>query len=459
MSETTLRAKETVRSAADLDEPVIIGVEAYTSEAYVHLERDKLWRKVWLQVGRVEEIPDVGNFLTYEILDDSIIVARSAPDQLRAYYNVCSHRGRRLVDTPAGEKRACGKRPNFVCGYHGWAYNLEGRCTHIAMKEDWHGALTEERTRLGEVRVDTWGGWIFISLDEGAPSLREYLEPAASILDPFCLQNMRVKWRKWLYVDCNWKVAMEAFYETYHVPTTHPEFNPFGVYSGWARAQDKHSNIGYEAPKGMEENSGKVRIGAGKDPRKATAEMHAYIMKHVNAVTTDTLYRAAQRLVDELPEDAPAEQVLKHWLESARADDASRGVIWPTVDPAHNAKAGTAWQIFPNFQIGHGINNALCYGARPHGYDPNKCIFEVAVYELYPKGEEPKTQWEYTPLGDPRWLSVLPQDFSNMAAVQQGMRSGGFRGTMPNPFREQSVSNLHRNLARYVGTGAPVKIK
>ena len=112
--------------------------------------------------------------------------------------------------------------------------------------------------------------------------------------------------------------------------------------------------------------------------------------------------------------------MLKHWLESARRDDAARGVIWPTVDPAHIGKAGNAWQIFPNFQIGHAVNNALCYGARPFGYDPNKCIFEVSVYQLYPKGEEPKAQWEYEAADDPRWGSVLPQDFANMAA--QGVR-------------------------------------
>ena len=77
-----------------------IGVEAYISEDYARAERDKLWRKVWQQVGRVEEIPEVGNYLTYDILDDSILVVRTAADEIRAYHNVCSHRGRRLVDTP-----------------------------------------------------------------------------------------------------------------------------------------------------------------------------------------------------------------------------------------------------------------------------------------------------------------------------------------------------------------------
>jgi hypothetical protein len=178
-------------------------------------------------------------------------------------------------------------------------------------------------------------------------------------------------------------------------------------------------------------------------------------MAETNATTTQTLVDAAVRLVEELPEDTPADKVLEHWLSAARRDDAARGVTWPTIDPEHLGKSGTAWQIFPNFQIGQGLTSALCYSARPHGYDPDKCIFEVSVYELYPKGEEPHTEWVYTPVGDPHWLSVLPQDFSNMAAVQQGMKSLGFAGTKPNPYRERSTANLHRNLAKYMGTGAP----
>jgi len=435
--------------------PETYDVEAYVSPEYARAERDRLWRKVWQQVGRVEEISEVGSYLTYDILDDSILIVRSAPERLRAYYNVCSHRGRRLVDTPAGSKRACGKRGQFVCGYHAWRYDLEGRCTHIMEREDWKGALGEERTRLGEVRVDTWGGWVWVNLDPDCVPLREYLEPVPEMLDPFEPQQMRYRWRRWGIFDCNWKVAMEAFSETYHVPGTHPEFMRFGDFRGWARPQGLHSNIGYDAPKGLEENKAKLRIGSGSDPRLSTAEMQVFTWENANTNTTRTLVDAALRLADELPEGTPADQVLRHWLDSARRDDAARGVIWPTVDPEHVGRSGTAWQIFPNFQIGHAVNNMLCYGARPFGYDPDKCIFEAAVYELFPKGKEPQTEWELTPPDDPRWRSVLPQDFSNMAAVQQGMKMRGFSGPKPNPYREQSVVHLHRNLARYMGTGAP----
>ena len=454
---TDLEAKADV--GEELSEPMTIGVEAYISEDYARAERDKLWRKVWQQVGRVEEIPEVGGYLTYDILDDSIIVVRTGPNEFTAHHNVCMHRGRRLVDTPDGAKNACGKaRKSFVCGFHGWTYGLDGACTHIREQDDWKGALTPQNTHLAPVQVDTWGGWLFINMDPDWEPLADYLFPAAKMLDPFGLENMRFKWRKWLNFDCNWKVAMEAFNETYHVFTTHPEFNKFGEFKGWAKAQGRHSNIGYDAPKGMDETKSKIRLGTG-DPRISTAEMQVYTMEETNATTTQTLVNAAKRLVDELPEGTPADEVLQHWLTSARRDDEARGVVWPTIPADILGQSGTAWQIFPNFQIGQGLTSALCYSARPDpSYDPNKCIFEVAVYELYPKGEEPQTEWDYTPSASPNWLSVLPQDFSNMAAVQQGMKSLGFPGTKPNPYRERSTVNLHYQLAKYMGTGEPQEL-
>ncbi|HEY8385999.1 MAG TPA: aromatic ring-hydroxylating dioxygenase subunit alpha [Porticoccaceae bacterium] len=448
-----------IETVDELEKPVIIPVDAYTSEEYARAERDRLWRKVWQQVGRVEEIPEVGNILTYDIHDDSIIVVRAAPDRIRAFHNVCPHRGRRLVDTPEGAKNTRGRRNQFICNYHGWRFNLDGENTHVPFKEDWQGVLDSECSGLASVNVDTWGGWIWINMDPNCEPLREFLEPAASMLDPFELHNMRYRWRKWGVFDCNWKVAMEAFSETYHVQTTHPEFNKFGEFRGWARAQGKHSNIGYDTPKDMDPNqAAKLRLGTG-DPRLSTAEMQLYTWEKANTNTTRTLVDAALRLKDELPEGTPADQVLKHWLTAARRDDEARGVFWPVVDPEHVGKSGTAWQIFPNFQIGHAVNNALCYSARPFGNDPDKCIFEAAVFELFPKGEEPATEWEYCPPTEEAWCYVLSQDFGNMAAVQKGMKSFGFRGTKPNPYMERSNAVLHYNLAKYMGAGEPRKLE
>jgi phenylpropionate dioxygenase-like ring-hydroxylating dioxygenase large terminal subunit len=435
-------------------EAVTIGVEAYVSPDYARAEQDLIWRKVWLQVGRVEELPEVGDYMTFDLFDDALLIVRAAPDRLKALGNVCSHRGRRLVDTPSDAYHTRGRQKKFVCGFHAWTFDLEGRCAHALEKADWNGALTEERTRLGEVRLDTWGGWIWINFDPGCEPLRDYLEPVASMLDPFELENMRYKWRKWVVMDCNWKVAVEAFNEAYHVPGTHPQLMPFSSFRGWGRQQGRHSYIGYETPKGSE-NQARMRLGSGGDPRVTTAQMQNLTYDSMNAVTTRTLVDAANRLVDELPEGTPADQVFRHWIDSAKRDDAERGVVWPEVDPAHLATAASGWQIFPSFLIGQAVNHALCYRALPLGYDPDKCLFEAAALELFPKGGEPLTEWQRCEATEADFGPILIQDFSNMAAVQRGMKNGLFRGTLPNPYAEGSIVSLHRNLAHFMGTGAP----
>src|SRR5256885_4650502 len=174
-----------------LAEPMTFGVEAYISKDFIRLERDKMWRKVWLQAGRVEEIPHVGDYLTFEILDDSILIVRTAADKIKAYHNVCQHRGRRLVDTPKGAVGACGKTKQFVCGFHGWRWNLEGENIYVLDKDDWKGALTDERIKLKHVRVDTWGGWVWLNMDPNCEPLLDFIGPVVRMLDHFELEPMR----------------------------------------------------------------------------------------------------------------------------------------------------------------------------------------------------------------------------------------------------------------------------
>ena len=447
----------------DLAEPLTYPVEAFLSPEYAKAEADKLWAKVWQMAGRVEEVPEVGNFLTYDIGDDSILIVRAAPDKLKAFHNVCPHRGRRLVDTPAGENRACGKRQRFVCGFHGWTYNLEGKNTFILDPQDWKGALTEERTSLSEVKVDTWGGWIFINMDPKGVSLREYLEPAAAVLDPFEFEKMRYKWRQWVIYPANWKTSLEAFMEPYHVAGTHPQLLKYGEFYAYSKAYGLHGVSGFDERDPALRKAGGTsvtRAGKGSDPRISTYELVRENYETVNhASSTETLVNAAKRLVDEVPEGTPAPEVIRHWLAAARADDAARGIIWPTITPEQTAEAGLAWHLFPNVSILQGVTFALCYRARPYGDDPSMCIFESYAIERFPPGQEPKTEWVYAEPTAEKWGSVLAQDYSNMASVQKGMRSRGFRGPQPNPHQERKITNFHRNLANYMGRGTPRLLK
>jgi hypothetical protein len=148
-------------------------------------------------------------------------------------------------------------------------------------------------------------------------------------------------------------------------------------------------------------------------------------------------------------------------MELARSIDAERGVTWPAVDPEHFIQSGIDWHIFPNCVILHGITFLLGYRARPDGYDPNSCIFEVYFLERFPVGQEPPLpeNVHQPDITEETWRLVLCQDFQNMPQVQRGMRSRGYAGAMPNPLQEKTVINFHRNLAAYMGAGAPQPLK
>ncbi|WCT73500.1 aromatic ring-hydroxylating dioxygenase subunit alpha [Sphingomonas naphthae] len=448
-----------VASEEDLAKPLTYPTEAFLSKDYAEAEKKLLWPKVWQMACRLEEIPEVGNFITYEIGDDSIIVVRSAPDEIKAFHNVCPHRGRRLIDTPCEQNGACGTKRRFVCGFHGWAFDLEGKNVYILDPQDWKGALTEGRTGLSEVQVDHWGGWVFINMDPNCVPLREFLEPAASILDAFQFEKMRYKWRQWVIYPANWKTALEAFMEPYHVSGTHSQLLKYGQFYAYSKSYGLHGVSGFDerdASMKMSQSSTVTRAGLGGDPRVSTYELARENYTTVNyAASTETLVNAASRLVDELPEGTSPGDVVKHWLASAKADDAKRGVIWPEISAENMAEAGLAWHVFPNMSLLQGATFALCYRARPYGDDPDKCIFESYAIERFPEGEVPRTEWVHAEATAEKWGSVLAQDFANMEWVQKGMKSRGFRGTLPNPHQEQKITNFHRNLAQYMGMGGP----
>ena len=137
-------SSKAIGTADDLAKPLVVPPDAYISRAYAEAEQERLFRKVWLQAGRVEDLPDVGDFITYDIGPDSVIIVRSGAADgthgLSAYHNVCPHRGRRLVDTPPGKRNAVGTRKSFICGYHGWAFGLDDKPqikNLIAMAHHW----------------------------------------------------------------------------------------------------------------------------------------------------------------------------------------------------------------------------------------------------------------------------------------------------------------------------------
>ncbi|HEY0297341.1 MAG TPA: SRPBCC family protein [Bordetella sp.] len=193
-------------------------VAPYTDPAYFELEKKYLFKKTWLHVGRVEEIPKVGDYIVREIpaLDSSIVIARDRSKGIHAFHNVCSHRLNRIAYEPAGNTR------KFFCKFHGWAYDLDGSLSGVPDEKSFIDGLDKSRYGLTQVSVDTWNGFLFINLDPNpSVSLKNFMEPMYAGFESYPFERFTACYAWNAVVDCNWKVALDAFQETYHVGYVH----------------------------------------------------------------------------------------------------------------------------------------------------------------------------------------------------------------------------------------------
>lgn len=419
----------------------------YISRDFVEKEKRNLWPKVWQVACRLEEIPNPGDYVVYEIADESIIVARNKAGQVVAYHNVCPHRGRQLTE-------GCGRASQFRCKYHGWTFDLDGKNVFVQDEKDWEGSLDRENLDLFHVKVDFWGGFVWINMDPNAETLTEYLETIPSYLDAFEYEKMRYRWYLTIHIPCNWKVAQEAFMEGYHVAATHPQLLPyFGDDYTQSVAQGKHSYFGYwqsTRPAGLP--SPRLKEEAPADPRPAVMRFFREYEDQLKAIFTERDYEASKSLLNAVPEDTDPLTAFVTAVELGRAAAEAEGIGYPpNLTWEHLAKAGADWSVFPNSVTLPWFDGALWYRARPDGDDPDKCIFDIWSLVRYAPGKEPPLDRKVFASMDGNSAGmILDQDISNMKLVQKGMKSRAFVKARPNPVQEVEVSNFHNVLETYV---------
>ena len=197
----------------------------YTDQRFFDLEQQHIWRKSWLLASHIDEVPEVGCYRLWENAGQPVIIvhAKGADEkeggsgskgQINAFYNTCSHRGAPVVTDDFG------KRPLFTCKYHGWSYNHSGDLIALRDAEDFRD-LDKSCRGLRPVRCERFGNFIFVNFDDEAPSLLEWLGPVADEWQEFQFEKSRLSARHIWDLDCNWKIAMEANNEVYHVPSIH----------------------------------------------------------------------------------------------------------------------------------------------------------------------------------------------------------------------------------------------
>jgi phenylpropionate dioxygenase-like ring-hydroxylating dioxygenase large terminal subunit len=190
--------------------------ERYTSPEYFALEQQHIFRKSWLFAAHLDEVPEPGCFMKWDNAGEPLIIVHGHDGTVRAFYNTCRHRGAPVVTQDRG------KAPRLVCGYHHWTYKTDGTLAGIPETRDFADFDPACRSLIA-VRCEMFGKCIFVNLDDDAISLREWLGPLAGEWEEFGFDRVRLAARYSFELKCNWKVAMEANMEVYHVPFIHPE--------------------------------------------------------------------------------------------------------------------------------------------------------------------------------------------------------------------------------------------
>ena len=195
--------------------PVIPGGR-YTDPAFLALEERHLWKKSWLYALHVDELPRPGSYRLWRRTGSPIILVRDRDGAIRAFYNTCRHRGAPLVEKDAGETKG------FFCRYHGWSYDLTGRLLAVREKRDFP-SMDVSCFSLNSVRCERFGNFVFINEDPDAPPLLEALSPIPAHLENLQFDSIRHIASSSFEIACNVKILLDAFLETYHLKSIHPQ--------------------------------------------------------------------------------------------------------------------------------------------------------------------------------------------------------------------------------------------
>jgi nitrite reductase/ring-hydroxylating ferredoxin subunit len=208
-----------------------ISFEDSVSPEFYERERDAIFKRAWLNVGRVEDVPRVGSYVTREIeaASASIIVVRDRNQEIRAFHNVCRHRGNKLVWADFPREETTGTCRQFTCKYHGWRYDLDGALNHVPQENEFFD-LDKDGTGLAPVHCDVWAGFIFVNFAERPQqTLREFLGPMITALDDYPFALLTERYDFVADNNSNWKLFADAFQEYYHVPSLHPQQVPIAM--------------------------------------------------------------------------------------------------------------------------------------------------------------------------------------------------------------------------------------
>ncbi len=403
-----------------------VPISRYTSPEFHALEVEKLWKKVWQFACREEQIPEVGDHTIYKIADIEILLVRATPTEIRAYRNVCLHRGRAIKDCD-------GRSQELKCPFHGWSWNLDGSLKTIPARWDFPHVDRAEY-HLPEVRVGSWGGYVFINLDPDGVSLETFLGDLPKHFTRWPHEKRYLEAWVGKIMQCNWKVCQEAFMEAYHVILTHPQMLPgIGDCNSQYDAWDTFS-------------------------RAITPNMTVSPHLDWQPSEQDQLDAMFSRSIDAEPMIRVPEGMTARQLAADLSRMQLKGIV-PGVEDLSDAEMNDSfyYTLFPNFHPWAAYNR-ITYRFRPNGNDPNSCLMEVFFLAAY-RGKRPAPAKFHLLGADEDWTKatelgflsrVFNQDTGNLFRVQEGLRAAAHSHVTLAGYQETKPRHFHALLEKFV---------
>jgi phenylpropionate dioxygenase-like ring-hydroxylating dioxygenase large terminal subunit len=417
--------------------------ERYTSRAWHRREVDLLWSRVWQFACREEHIPETGDYIKYDIAEQSYLVVRQADGSIAAYPNACLHRGRQL-------KEYDGRCSEIRCAFHGFAWSLDGNLQDVPAAWDFpHVDQRPDDFTLPRCSVDTWAGFVFINPDPDAAPLADHLGELMEQFEVWNLADRYVEAHVSRIIEANWKIAQEAFCEAYHVNATHPQILSYlGDVNSQVDVWDHCARV--ITPGGTPSPL------LGDDAVTEQDMVRGMLDVRVDHADTVTLQEG------ETARAVLAEMSRKRWRPIAgdRVDQMSDSEMMDSID----------YTVFPNFHP-WGAFNRIVYRFRPNGDDHRSAIMDVFFLSPF-SGERPKPATERRLGVDDPWTDapqlgmlakVFEQDVFNMAKIQKGLETTRKPGVTLSNYQEAKIRWLHALLTDWVGetadsAGTPVSV-
>ncbi len=408
-----------------------IPVERYISREFHEREMNRLWPSVWQMACHEGDIPQIGDYITYEIGARSFVIVRTGAEAFKAYPNACLHRGMQLVDGQGHLAAA------ITCRFHGWSWNLDGSLRRIT--EDWDFPQAHKcEMSLPQVPVGRWGGFVFINPDASAGPFEKYIGELPEHFASAPLEHRRIAVHVARVMPANWKVAMEAFMESYHVSPTHPQSVPVAEY-----AETQYDIYGDNVSR-LATISVARAGGVVKD--MSEQEFADYVSKGTGRE----------------PVQLAAGQTYRSVLAEQRRREVAQ-VQGRPVDHLTDVEMLDAVEyfLFPNFLPWHGFGLPIVYRFRPNGDRHDSSIMEVYVLAARNLDQPPppaaKLEWlpedrpfaEHPGMG--RLGPIFDQDYQNIVGVWKGLHSTTQKGLVLSRYQESRIRHYLRRIDDHIG--------